>query len=192
MLIAITGGIGSGKSVVSRILASMGYEVYDTDSRAKMLMDQSDAVKERLVRHFGENVVVDGKINRPLLSSIVFGDTEKLRQLNTIVHHLVINDINCNFARNECERPKFVETAILYQSGLDKYVDAVWEVTAPESVRVVRVMRRNGLTAEQVSARIASQQHTPRYPLPEVHQLVNDNRQPLLPQILKLISQIVD
>lgn len=188
-LIAITGGIGAGKSVVSRILSTMGYAVYDTDSHARRIMDCSTALKDELVRHFGDRVLVNGCIDRPYLASVVFNDSEKLKTLNSLVHSAVIEDLlrwrdglNCSIA--------FVETAILYQSGLDKHVDSVWEVTTPEDVRIARVMRRNGITRDEVKARIASQYHRPEHPHPKVTQLVNDDSTPLLPQILHLLTTV--
>ena len=85
-LTAITGGIGAGKSVVSRILIAMGYEVYDSDSRAKRLMDSSDEIKQQIAETFGQATIsADGQINRPLLSSIVFSDPGALARLNTSV-----------------------------------------------------------------------------------------------------------
>ena len=94
-LTAITGGIGAGKSVVARILGAMGYEVYDSDSKAKMLMDNSADIKSRLVSAFGPGVIDNnGQIDRRRLASIVFSDNDALQKLNSIVHGAVLNDID--------------------------------------------------------------------------------------------------
>ena len=191
-LIAITGGIGAGKSVVSRILTSMGYDVYDTDSRAKSLMDSSELIKARLVDNFGEKVVVDGSIDRKLLAQIVFSDPDKLARLNKMVHGAVIDDVKryCSVA-NPKDNIVFVETAILYQSGLDSLVDEVWEVTAPEDVRIERVVRRNNMSPGEVRARIASQTaERIERTIPVVHTLFNDDVTPLLPQVLVRLDSI--
>lgn len=190
-LTAITGGIGSGKSVVCNVLRAMGYEVYDCDLRAKAIMDNDMALKRCLADALGADILnTDGTLNRPALSALVFGDPDKLVILNTLVHGAVRDDISCWRHKNEKEDPAhrlFIETAILYQSGLDRMVDDIWEVTAPEDVRVRRVMLRNNLTAAQVRARIAAQ----RYPIPAhhppTHTILNAPPVPLLPQILTLL-----
>lgn len=188
MLIAISGGIGCGKTVVSRIVVALGYEVYDCDSRAAALMDSDAGIKSLIASQVHpESVTPDGQIDRKRLSEIVFADYEALQRLNSIVHAAVRADL----ARWASERPGstlFVETAILYQSGLDRMVDEVWEVGAPVDLRVERVMLRNGITREQVLARIASQDRfVPETVHPSTHLIVNDGVDPLLPQVEALL-----
>lgn len=184
---AITGGIGAGKSLVSRILRVMGFEVYDCDSGARRLMDDSDEIKQRLVALFGPEVVSNGVIDRPRLASIVFSDSEKLSQLNALVHGEVRDDI-----RRWCFGRKgrvFVETAILYQSGLDRLVDEVWEVTAPREVRAMRAARRDNSSADEIIRRIESQDSfCPEQLHANIREIVNDGFRPLLPQILQLLK----
>lgn len=188
-IIAITGGIGAGKSVVSRILTTLGFRVYDCDSRAKVLMDNSSEIKRSIAEEIAAEAVVDDEIRREVLASVVFSDAEKLRILNSIVHHHVRCDIAETAA--SCGVPVlFIETAILYESGLDKMVEQVWEVTAPEDIRVERIINRNHCTAEQARARIESQRITVTDPHPAVHTIINDNLTPLLPQILKRLAEI--
>lgn len=202
MIILITGGIGSGKSVVSRVLRCMGYEVYDCDSRAKDLMDGSPEIHRRL-RHVisPETVNPDGSINRAELSRIVFADPAKLAALNAIVHGAVREDIRLKAEglRHKAEDPitpcalrltpitpiLFVETAIPVSGGMAGMADAVWEVSAPEQLRISRVQQRSGLSPDQIRARIAAQ-HSEQ--VPGAHVIVNDNRQALLPQILKQLT----
>ena len=137
-LIAITGGIGSGKSVVSTILRKLGYAVYDCDSRAKLLMATSADIKQELSEAFGADVIsTDGTICAPRLAAKVFGDNEALMRLNGIVHPRVKQDILrwaegiASSNGDCCECRVFVETAILHESGLDAIVDEEWQVTAP-------------------------------------------------------------
>lgn len=190
-VIAVTGGIGSGKSVVCRVLSAIGHEVYDCDSQAKRLMDESPEIKAALQRRIHPDVVTDGIIDRRLLSSIVFNDSDKLAMLNSIVHAAVRSDIAHWIDSHEGEGMLFIETAILYQSGLDKMVDEVWEVTAPDSVRIERVMRRNGLAESEVRARIDSQAFEPAEPHKVVRAIVNDGCQSLLEQIHSLVGSTV-
>ena len=183
VLIAISGGIGSGKSVVCNILAASGFSVYNCDDQAKRIMDTSPDIWQQLCTDIHPKAVENGVVNRPLISSIVFNDPERLKALNAIVHKAVEEDILKWAQENSSQPVLFVETAILYQSGLDKLVDANWEVTAPDEIRIARVMKRNSLAREAVEARMKAQQHpVPVNPVPTV-EIVNDNVTPILPQI---------
>lgn len=181
-LIAITGGIGSGKSVVSRVLRAMGYPVYDCDSQAKAIMDADAEIHRRLCSEIDVAVVTDGVIDRKRLAEIVFNDKAKLAVLNAIVHSAV----KAHLAGWADAQPgvAFVETAILFESGLNASVDAEWRVESPLELRIERTMKRNNLTRQQVEARIASQSRQPENPpLPPRTILVNDLSTALLPQI---------
>ncbi len=189
LLTVVTGGIGSGKSVVCRVLRALGYHVYDCDVHSRQLMDRSDDIKRQVVGAFGaECIAADGTINRPMLASKVFGDTQALQRLNHIVHHAVRHDLRRWCAKYPEDTPLFVETAIAHGSGIARMASCVWEVTAPESLRIERVKARSGLTEEQVRQRIAAQASEQPLTNPSTHQLINDNVQPLLPQILKLLN----
>ena len=185
-LIAITGGIGSGKSVVSRILKVMGYAVYDTDTQARRLMNQSADVKARLVACFGPEIYHNGLLNAPRLSQIVFGNNEALSCLNGIVHPAVRRDLR-QWAGRCQSRYAFVETALLYESRLCDIVDSIWKVTAPLTTRVQRVMARNGLTEAEVLARIEAQTAEDRVN-EKTHIIVNDGIEALLPQVMRLLK----
>ena len=184
-VIAITGGIGSGKSVVSRILRTMGYSVYDCDENARRLMDTSPSIKLQLNDRICINAVSeDGVINRNLISQIVFNNPEKLIRLNSIVHRHVAEDLKHCIATSE-QPIFFFETAILESEGLESLTNGVWFVMASDAVRINRVMHRNNLTIEQVQARMASQNVKPPY---DSKIIVNDNREPILPQIISLLN----
>lgn len=187
-LTAISGGIGSGKSVVAHIVAAMGYDVYDCDLRARALME-SAAIREALAEEFGSEIFDDsGTLIRPALAAIVFADGERLQALNAITHAAVRADLT-SWAEAHSGGRAFVETAILYQSGLDKMVGRVWEVVAPRHLRISRVVARNGLTESEVIARIESQDnYTPSSPHPVVSTILNDGFHPLLPQIEALLD----
>ncbi len=186
-LIAIIGGIGSGKSVVSRILRVMGYPVYDTDSGARRLMNGDQALKKRLIARFGPEIYSqEGQLDARRLSSIVFNDHEALLALNGIVHPAVKQDVQ-SWAR-QCEaRYAFAETALLYESGMNQIVDAIWKVTAPARVRVERVIARNGLPEAQVRARIEAQRIEDRDDA-KAQVIVNDGCEAVLPQVVRLLK----
>lgn len=186
-LIAITGGIGSGKSIISDILRAMGHKVYDCDTRAKALMDTDESIKNDLIDLISiDTVRNDRTIDRKLLSEIVFNDPDALSRLNSIVHKAVRADLR-RWRDTSSDKTVWVETAILYASRLDREVDEVWEVTAPTELRVQRVMKRNSMSRKQVLARISSQSTTAAQLHPLTKAIVNDGVEPVLPQILSLL-----
>ena len=185
--IAIIGGIGSGKSVVSRLLSLMGYPVYDCDSNAKRLMDESEDIHRGLVDIFGPPAVTPEGINRAYIASIAFKDAEKLSKLNSLVHPAVLHDFD-RWAQQNGEIV-FVETAILSESGMSKSVDAVWSVEAPLECRVERVMVRNAMSREDVMRRISSQTTTIPDEITSVTHLINDDSHALIPQIVAAIQR---
>jgi len=190
-LIAITGGIGSGKSVVARIVKVMGYQVYDCDSRARALMIHDESVRSHLIAEFGPDVYhADGSPNRQHLSTVAFSDNDARLRLNAIVHPATARDIRrwaASISADDAARFAFVETAILRTSGLDKLVDEVWHVTAPTDVRIQRVMARNGLSEQQVRDRMAAQSIEDVVAAGE-QVIVNDNITPVLPQVTRLLN----
>lgn len=190
-LIAVTGGIGSGKSVVCRILSAMGYRVYDSDSRAKAIMDADRAlVAEIGLSILPEAVRPDGTLNRPLLAQAVFADDALMARLNALVHGAVRADIRRWAELYSADSCLFIETAILCTSGLDRIVSDVWLVTAPESLRIRRVMKRNCLDETQVIARIRAQQSEALAIEALGHRvslIINDGQTAILPQVLGLL-----
>lgn len=189
--VAVSGGIGSGKSVVCRMLRAMGFRVYDTDARAKALMDRDAGIQRRLCEEIHPLAVREGCIDRPLVASVVFASAPKLEALDRIVHSAVRRDLEAWYGRHGSDPVLFVETAILYRSGLDRMVDRVWEVSAPDALRVSRVMARNGLSASEVCARIDAQRFIPDRPHPSIAGIINDGIAPLLPQVEGRLSEIL-
>lgn len=189
-IIAITGGIGSGKSVVSAILKNMGYQVYDSDVEARMLMDNSDSIKASIQEAFGKSLVNKGIIDRKRLSEIVFSDKDKLQELNNIVHGAVIKHF-IEWSKNIGDSVVFIETAILYESGLNKYVTDIWEVVAPENIRIERVMNRNHISEVEVKRRIESQNKHYEDIVNSGHRIIhNDDESALMPQIIYLLDKV--
>lgn len=186
-LIAITGGIGCGKSIVSLILKEMGYEVYDCDWKAKYLMDNSPTIKDCLKSTFGNDIIIDGTINRVKLANIVFNNKEKLVKLNNIVHSSVKEDLISWKLENSHKKLLFVETAILYQSGLDSIVDEVWEVNAPLEIRIERVMKRNNISRQDVLSRIESQKYEILTQADYI--ITNDDKVAILPQLVTILGK---
>lgn len=166
MLIAITGGIGCGKSVISTLLCVMGYPVYDCDKGAKWVMENDPQLRDELIALFGEETyLADGHLNKPYLASRIFNDAEALKAMNACVHPAVNRDLQRAYLKTSqlqdhtISRPFFFESAILFESGFDKIAnpDKVWTVTAPLELRIERAKMRDNASREQIVARINSQ-----------------------------------
>ena len=186
-IIAIAGGIGSGKSVVSDIIRIMGFDVYDCDAEAKRLMNTSEAIKNDLVCAFGADAITEqGEINRPYISSVVFGNQIALNKINSIVHPRVKEDILDKMNRSENDI-LFVETAILMQSNLLDIINGALLVTAPKEVRVERVMKRNGIAREDVLKRIEAQEGQDYSKIPNLKVIENDGIEAVLPQVVESV-----
>ena len=166
MIIGITGGIGSGKSVIARQLRKMGYSVYDTDSEAKRIIVEDATVREQMTALFGEEVYQDGVYQTSFVAQQVFADKNLLAKLNAIVHPAVKQDIITKFRSlgvvsepmNSDSGLFFIECAILFQAGFDVLCDKVVAVTAPEDIRLERVIARDHSDMNKVRARMRAQE----------------------------------
>ena len=154
--VAICGGIGSGKSTVCGMFAERGVAIYDSDSRAKVLMSESAELRDALIAEFGAECYEGGALNRPYLAAKVFGSEEQLAKLNAIVHPAVKADF-LRWAEEQEGAYCILETAILFESGFDAVVDFAVAVLAPMPLRVERAMQRDGATREQIEARMKAQ-----------------------------------
>ncbi len=156
--VAITGGIGSGKSTLCEAFKGAGVPIYNTDSQAKRLMSEDSKLRAEIVSKFGVEAYNAEGLNREYLAKTIFGDDEKLALLNSIVHPAVRRDFEM-WAMIHAESMPYVilESAILFNSGFDSSVDITVAVLAPEELRLQRVVNRDGISVEQVKARMAKQ-----------------------------------
>lgn len=154
--VAITGGIGSGKSKVVELLAQRGVAAYDSDSRAKALMASSPELREQIIECFGPAAYDGEEVNRRYLAERVFNDKEALTKLNAIVHPAVMADFE-RWAEGEEGNYVVMESAILFEAGLEGSFDATVSVMAPEELRLERAMKRDGVTEEQIRERMRNQ-----------------------------------
>ena len=189
--IGITGGIGSGKSVVARMLRVMDIPVYDTDAEAKRLMQTDANIRIGLTNLVGEELYAGHALNRELLASYMFGHAERVAQVNAVVHPRVRSD----FRRWATERALSVpvvgiESAILLEAGFRNEVDVVVMVYAPEEVRIVRAMSRDAAVRESVVKRIRNQMDEEEKRKLSDYVIVNDGEKALIPQVLTMISSL--
>ncbi|MEO1385707.1 MAG: dephospho-CoA kinase [Bacteroidota bacterium] len=190
--VGITGGIGSGKSLVGHIFTSLGYRLYEADARAKSLMIENQRIIDGVKNLFGEaSYGEDGSLNRAFIGKIVFSDQEKLQQLNAIVHPETGRDYLEWVAATPDDYDKpFVlkEAAILYESGAYRSTDAVLSVYAPQSVRIQRVIDRDQTHAAAVKARMDKQwSEWEKYRRADFT-IINDGNHLLLPQVKAAIQ----
>ena len=191
--LGITGGIGSGKSVVARLLQVMDVPVYLTDDAAKQLMTESSDIRRELSALAGAEVYrPDGSLNRALLAAYMFGHPDRVARVNAIVHPRVKADFLCWCG--EQERRGFplvgMECAILYESGFDSLVDRVLTVSAPVDIRLQRVMRRDTAREEQVRKRIAHQLDDSLLVSRADFVVTNDGFTPLLPRLYDILVSL--
>lgn len=157
MVLGITGGIGTGKSFVAALMARRGIPVYDSDSRAKWLMQNDEQLKIELAALVGNGLYdAKGNFDRQVMAGAVFGNPEMKRMVEKTVHPAVgrdfetwVSSLNCKFV--------LLESAILFESGFDRFVDAVIVVDAPIELRIARCMERDRMSREAVVGRIGSQ-----------------------------------
>lgn len=155
-VIGLTGGIGSGKSTIANFFKEFGVPVYIADDQAKKIM-QTDEIVRAIKTTFGAELFENHVLNRAKLAEIVFKDAEKLAQLNSIVHPAVKKDFDLWLTQNNNYQFVIYEAAILFESGRYKDCDIIITVTAPEEVRINRVLKRDNTTREHVLSRIKMQ-----------------------------------
>lgn len=188
-VIGLTGGIGTGKSVLAQLLRCLGHPVYDADGAAKRLYRTDRTLLHHLRDRFGEGVVgATGEVNRRVLADLVFQDATALADLNAIVHPSVRRDFQVWLDGTQHRGWAFREAAILFESGTDADCDAVWAVTAPEALRVKRVRLRSGWSESDIRLRMAHQWAPDRLHALADAVIVNDGVSPLVPQLMGLLK----
>ena len=188
--IAITGGIGSGKSYVSVLLQAAGIPVYNTDNEAKRLMLSDEGIRQDLIALLGEGVYTDGTLNKPMLASYLFAGPENAARINAIVHPRVKADFRRWMEEHEGQEIVGLECAILFEAGFEDAVDAVVTVYAPEALRVERAMKRDGATEAQIRARIAAQMDDEEKCRLSDYIIYNDGSISLENQLSALVAQL--
>lgn len=188
--IGITGGIGSGKSTAAKVFEVLGIPVYYADDAAKRLMNEDAELKDLVKSHFGNNIYAGAELNRKLLADIVFNAPEKLQLLNSLVHPATLKDAD-NWMQQQITPYALKEAALIFESGAHEHLDHVIGVTAPTPLRIQRSMQRDGITREEVMARMNKQlDETIKMKLCDFV-IKNDEQEMLLPQILDLHQKLI-
>lgn len=183
MKIAITGGIGSGKSFVCRMLSRRGFVIYDCDDAAKRLIVTSEDIRSSLVKVVGQDVFIGGKLNKAVLTSFLLKDADNMKIINGIVHPAVAED----FVKSGLD---WMECAILFSSGFDKLVDKTICVTAPMDVRIDRIMSRDNISYERACEWINKQMPQEEMAERSDFEIINDGKTDLDRQIGHILSSL--
>ena len=182
-VVAITGGIGSGKSYVCRIFGEKGIRVYDCDSAAKRLMRNSADLRQRLTTLIGGDTYVNGNINKAAIANFMMQSEANIKSVNAIVHPAVAEDFfNSDYT--------WMESAILYDCGFDRYADIVIAVVAPVETRISRIMQRDDISREKALEWIAKQMPQEEVAKRADHVITNDDIENLNLQIDRILTQI--
>ena len=183
--IAITGGIGSGKSYVAQRLKAHGIDVYDCDDAAKRIMATSADVKKKMKRLVGNNAYIDGKLNKPVVAQFLLMSDSNRETINSIVHPAVADDYMKSGKH-------WMESAILFDSGFDKKIpiDKVICVTAPADVRIRRIMSRDGISSDKAKEWIDKQQDQDTVKSMSDYEIVNDGNADIDSQIDNILNKL--
>lgn len=161
MIYGLTGGIGSGKSTVAAILREKGYTVLDADEIGREVTEKGEPLLRMLVKDFGIEIIKeDGSLDRKLLAEKAFNDKKMMNRLNELVQTAILCRAVEKFHKlslSDYNKVMFFDVPLLYEAGWDRYMQQIWLVTAPEDVRIQRVEIRDGLTEEEIRARIRHQ-----------------------------------
>jgi len=183
--IGLTGGMGSGKTTVSQVFASLNIPVFYADDIAKSIMNEDEGLRQRIINLFGTGAYLENVLNRKYIADIVFKDTYKLDQLNALVHPVTIAAAD-KWMREQTTPYVIKEAALMFEAGAAAHLDYVIGVYAPQALRLQRVMHRDGASREEVLARMNNQiDETIKMKLCDFV-IVNDEQQAVLPQVLSL------
>jgi len=188
--VGLTGGIGSGKTTVAQIFEVLSIPVYYADTAARALMNQDPELKKKIIASFGTNAYTNGELNRSYLGSVVFRDKEKLNLLNSIVHPVTIRESE-NWMKNQKTPYAIKEAALIFEAGLEKHLDYVIGVTAPESLRIQRVVERDHIPSEKVLDRMRNQMDEKEKISRCDFVIQNNVNTALLPQVLAIHTKLL-
>ncbi|MBK6953311.1 MAG: dephospho-CoA kinase [Crocinitomicaceae bacterium] len=187
--VGITGGIGTGKSTICRILGIMGYPVFYSDTAAKEILSSNSKVRNQIIELFGSQSYRGDKPDKEFLAQMVFNNTQNLEQLNQIVHPAVRKQF-ADWSQVQNSKFVFNEAAILFESGSYKNFSKTILVTSPTELRIERLLKRDQTSVEQIKARMANQwSDDQKIPLADFI-VVNDEKVLIIPQVLEILKKL--
>lgn len=190
--VGVTGGIGSGKTIVCQLFSVLGAPVYNADQRAKHIMHENPTVQNAITEAFGPESYIMGSLNRDHIAEKVFNDQNKLTLLNSIVHPEVASDYALWLKENQSHSCTIKEAALLIESGAYLELDYIIHVTAPLELKVKRVKARDDFrTAEEIKSIIGKQLSDEDRNARADFEIVNDENRLLMPEVLKIYTEIL-
>jgi len=189
--VAITGGIGSGKSLVCQVFKTLGIPIFDADAVSNQLVEHDAALKTAIIELFGKEAYKNNIYNRKYIASIVFSQAEMLKALNALIHPKAIEAAKQWFEKQQSPYA-IKEAAILFESNAEKDIDIIIGVTAPEQIRIERVMQRTGYSKEEVIKRMQQQMPDEEKMAKCNYVIQNNNTDAILPQILQIHQQLIN
>jgi dephospho-CoA kinase len=187
--VGITGGIGSGKSTVCAVFKTIGIPVFEADQVAKKLMNENPEIRKTLKTWFGEEIYTSNVLNRKMLSGLIFNNTELLDKVNSLIHPLV-RETYMQWSEEHTNPYSVYEAAILFESGFYRLMDFTILVSAPEHLRIERVINRDKITLEQVTARMKNQWSDDEKRKLASVEIVNDNKNLIVPLIIEIDKKL--
>ncbi len=187
--IGITGGIGSGKSVVSELMKIMNIPVYNADDASKNILKTDLSVQKKLKELLGDHIFSGDELNKALMASLIFNNPDLLSKTNAIIHPAVFDDFN-NWSKKQKTEMIACESAIIFESGMNRFLDHVITVFAPVKTRIERAKMRDNASEEQIISRIKNQFPDEEKVKLSDFTLVNDNRQAIIPQLRTILRQL--
>tara|TARA_B100001287_G_scaffold276089_1_gene285725 strand:+ start:1315 stop:1893 length:579 start_codon:yes stop_codon:yes gene_type:complete len=189
--IGITGSIGSGKTYVSKVFESLGISVFNADNEAKKIMSCSFDLINSIKNEFGEDIYDKYSLNKKKLASIVFSDSAKLKKLNSIVHPIVKQEF-LNWCKIQKSPYVIKEAAILFESNSYKELDSIICVSAPKKLRIDRVRLRDSLKDYEINNRMRNQFSQEQKENLSDYIIVNDEKELLLNQIIRIHEKLIN
>lgn len=190
--VGVTGGIGSGKSVVCKVFKQLGVLVYDADFEAKRILVENQSVISQIKKTFGDDVYLsNNKIDKKKLASLIFTDKKALEKINSIVHPAVFKDFENWSKLQQNQKYVIIESALLFETNYYKQLNKIISVLSPLELRIERILKRDNTTKQDILNRINSQSSDEKKSKQSDFIIKNDDENLLIPQILKIHKQLI-
>jgi len=189
--VGLSGGIGSGKTTVSKVFQTLGVPVFYADDTVKNLYDTDKRLQQAMLNLFGPAIYDNGRLQTKVLAALIFNDNRLLHQVNELTHPLVATAFR-EWAHKQKAPYVLLEAAILFECGMANEMDMNISIAAPENIRIARVIQRDGSPEEQIRQRMSKQWSDEQRNAKADYVIINDDKEALLPQIIAIHEKIIN